>query len=133
MAFIFWASSLLPQEVDQSLQALAGLGRLSGVLGHLALYGILAALVHISLWSWRPANGGSFRWAMATVVLAVLYGISDEFHQSLVPGREPSAMDVLIDGAGALIGIIVVKYSAASWAHWMNLADRPFHRTEPNE
>jgi hypothetical protein len=133
MAFIFWASSLLPEEVDQSLRELAWLGVLRSVFGHLALYGILAGLLHISLWSWRTSNGGSLRWAMAAVVLAVLYGISDEFHQSLVPGREPSTLDVLVDGVGALTGAMVAKYSAASFTHWMRLAGGPFTSSEGNE
>jgi VanZ family protein len=97
------------------------------------MYGILAALIHISIWSWRTDTGGSLRWGMAALVLAVLYGISDEFHQSLVPGREPSTLDVLVDGAGALMGIVAVKYSAASLTHWMKLAGRPFRRSEAGE
>lgn len=133
MAFIFWASSLLPEEVDQSLQALAGLGQFRSVLGHLVMYGILAALLHISFWSWRASTGGSFRWAMAAVVLAVLYGVSDEFHQSMVPGRGPSTRDVLIDGVGALTGVLAVKYSAASVTHWMKLAGRPSNNSEGDE
>lgn len=133
MAFIFWASSLPPEEVDQSLQGLAGLGLLRSILGHLALYGILAALMHICLWSWRPAAGRSLWWAMATLALAVLYGVSDELHQAQVPGREPSALDVLTDGAGAMMGIMMVKYLAAGVSHWLRLAGRPFSRFEPEE
>jgi VanZ family protein len=37
-------------------------------------------------------------WMMAT-----LYSTTDEFHQSFVPGRHPSASDVLIDSLGAAI------------------------------
>ena len=38
------------------------------------------------------------------VVFAVIYGISDEFHQAFVPGRSVSAFDVLIDTLGGLTG-----------------------------
>ncbi len=41
----------------------------------------------------------------AAVCLAFLYAVSDEFHQSFVPGRTPSAWDVCIDTAGAIIGL----------------------------
>lgn len=38
--------------------------------------------------------------------LAVLYALTDEFHQSFVPGRSPSVWDVfLFDNLGALVSI----------------------------
>jgi VanZ family protein len=37
---------------------------------------------------------------------AVLYAVTDEFHQSFVPGRHPSIWDVLIfDNLGALVSL----------------------------
>ncbi len=44
-----------------------------------------------------------------TVVCLVLlsgliYGVADEFHQSFIPGRDPSVFDVMYDGLGLLIG-----------------------------
>jgi VanZ family protein len=39
-------------------------------------------------------------------LLAVLYAVTDEFHQSFVPGRHPSPWDVLLfDNFGALIAL----------------------------
>lgn len=49
-------------------------------------------------------NGGFF----LSTVITVSYGISDEYHQSFVPGREASVRDVLADGAGALVGILLI-------------------------
>jgi len=37
------------------------------------------------------------------IILAILYGISDEFHQSFVPGRQSSIKDVLTNTAGILL------------------------------
>ena len=133
MAFIFWASSISPEEVDQSLQAISGLGvRLRNVLGHLAIYAILASLLQMSVWSWRKSTGGSLWWTTAVVVFSVLYGISDEYHQSLVLGRDPSSVDLLTDGLGALTGVMMVQYAAASFSHWMRLTGRPFGMSEPD-
>jgi VanZ family protein len=42
--------------------------------------------------------------AVLAVVFSVLYGISDEYHQSFVPGRDATAWDVLKDTVGAVIG-----------------------------
>lgn len=49
---------------------------------------------------------------LALVVLGVvLYGISDEFHQMFVPGRDFSWFDVLADGAGGIIGACLFMVS----------------------
>ena len=41
-------------------------------------------------------------------LLAVLYASADEFHQSFVPGRHPSPVDVfLFDGGGAAIMLLI--------------------------
>lgn len=39
---------------------------------------------------------------------AILYAFTDEFHQSFVPGRTPSLIDVGIDTIGAFIGLVPV-------------------------
>lgn len=39
------------------------------------------------------------------LLTCVLYAISDEVHQSFVPGRGAQVKDVLIDSAGAIVGI----------------------------
>jgi hypothetical protein len=67
--------------------------------GHMIGYGILAlAYWRIFEFSW---NRRSLAW-----LLAVLYALTDEFHQSLVPGRHPSLFDVFVfDNFGALIAL----------------------------
>ena len=39
-------------------------------------------------------------------LLAILFAITDEFHQSFTPGRNPSVWDVLVyDNLGAIVGV----------------------------
>ena len=40
--------------------------------------------------------------------VGILYAISDEIHQSFVPGRGASIRDVCIDTSGVIMGIIMV-------------------------
>lgn len=50
---------------------------------------------------------------LLNVVLCVLYGISDEWHQSFVPMRTPDPQDLLHDGIGAAIAgllVLIVYY-----------------------
>jgi hypothetical protein len=46
-----------------------------------------------------------YRWIMAWM-MAILFAMSDEFHQSFVAGRTSSVSDVLIDSAGAGLALI---------------------------
>lgn len=39
-------------------------------------------------------------------VFCLLYAISDEIHQSFIPGRSGNIVDVLIDSAGSISGIL---------------------------
>jgi len=41
--------------------------------------------------------------------LAVLYALTDEWHQSYVPGRYGSLWDVVIDALGSIISIFLSK------------------------
>lgn len=41
-------------------------------------------------------------------LVGLIYAITDEYHQSFVEGRGPSATDVCIDTAGVCIGIVIV-------------------------
>ena len=51
-----------------------------------------------------PRRGGYW----LAMVLTILYGISDELHQSFVPTRDSSVIDVLSDSVGALLGILAL-------------------------
>jgi VanZ family protein len=43
--------------------------------------------------------------ALGAIVATVVYGISDEFHQSFVPGRTSDIADVVADGVGATVAM----------------------------
>ena len=47
---------------------------------------------------------------IAAFVLASIYGITDELHQSMVPGRDATAGDVAADTVGAFIGSLVASF-----------------------
>ena len=46
-------------------------------------------------------------WAVGTI-----YAVTDEFHQTLVPGRSGEVLDVCIDAAGVLCGVVVMSVIA---------------------
>lgn len=72
------------------------------VSGHLLAYAVLAGTSLVALsWGRQPR----LRDAAVALVIAVLYGLSDELHQSFVPDRTGRLDDVVTDTVGALIGI----------------------------
>jgi VanZ family protein len=71
--------------------------------GHLLSYALLAWLWLRALQSALPPRPLTY----AVLVIAVIYAISDEFHQTFVPGRNGTAVDVLIDSIGALFAILL--------------------------
>lgn len=66
-----------------------------GALGLSLFSALLLTFTKKHLWLWA-------------FIISVLYAISDELHQSFVPGRSMELRDVLIDSAGALAGILLV-------------------------
>ncbi|HJP40963.1 MAG TPA: VanZ family protein [Dehalococcoidia bacterium] len=49
---------------------------------------------------------------LLTLAGCVIYGASDEFHQSFVPGRDADLFDLLLDVVGSTVGIVAVAVSA---------------------
>lgn len=70
---------------------------------HLFLYFMLAALVHTALRIYLPKRKSFL--AIDTVIFCLLYGVSDEFHQSFVPGRTATAIDLVADVLGATLAV----------------------------
>lgn len=70
--------------------------------GHMIGYAGLA------LSYWRALGFRREKWWLAWG-FALLYAVSDEFHQSFVPGRHPSVVDVLVfDNLGALVSLWIL-------------------------
>jgi len=72
---------------------------------HIVEYAILTALLYRGF---RVSGFTKKRAAGISIVMAILYGFSDEFHQSFTPGREPKVRDVLFDTIGSVLAIYLI-------------------------
>lgn len=91
MAVIYYLSSL------PSVPGPPGLS----YVAHFLAYAILAlALV------WPLPKGN--HWLVAALILASLYGVTDEWHQRFVPGRISDPLDWLTDTVGAATALLFV-------------------------
>lgn len=70
---------------------------------HFGVYFVLAALVHRALRHPAAPKGVREHHLLVMIVVTALYGLSDEIHQSFVPGRNPSLLDLLADAGGAVL------------------------------
>lgn len=77
----------------------------AAIVGHLVAFGMLSVLLAAGLlaigWSIPGALLGAW-------IGTVIYGITDEFHQSFVEGRDASLFDVIVDAIGATVVVIVL-------------------------
>jgi VanZ family protein len=117
MGFIFWMStgtftsentSLIIQPIlhflmpSLSPEEIAEIHAAIRKLGHLTEYFILGILL-FRAFRGESKELRSLRWAFSSFLVIVLYAASDEFHQSFVPERTSSLVDVGIDALGGII------------------------------
>ena len=117
LAFIFFASSdafnagntsriigplvlwLFPQTSPETLATIHFITRKLAHFTEYAILGFLAAR------AFRPRP----RWFLICAILIVVYALLDEYHQSFVPSRTASIFDSLIDSAGGLTALVIVR------------------------
>lgn len=74
---------------------------------HMGAYFIMA------IFAWRVFNEYLSKpkvIIITSLFFCSLYGVSDEWHQSLVPGREADLLDWVADTLGALIALSMLHY-----------------------
>jgi VanZ family protein len=78
---------------------------------HAVVYAILG-------WLWWRALSPDRKFTWSTFCMAlgmvILYALSDEYHQLYVPGRAAETADVLLDTAGGLAALLLIRRS--EWA-----------------
>lgn len=69
-------------------------------IAHITEYTVLGFLVENTI---KNSNRNSY----ISLIICLSYAITDELHQSLVPGRSPQISDIIIDSIGSSLGIII--------------------------
>lgn len=107
MAAIFFFSSLPSNEIPNLGPFDFSVKKLAHMLG----YAFLAQAYLYGL-SREKHRSILFAW-----ILTILYAMTDEYHQSFVPGRSPRWFDVGIDSLGSLIGLLpsIINRTSRFW------------------
>jgi VanZ family protein len=99
-----WLSFLLGLVSDVPADRFGAVHLIVRKTAHLVEYGLLGFLAYRAFHcTWRdwPAD----RWWVGSLALALACATTDELYQSTVPSRTGSFWDVLVDAAGASLGV----------------------------
>ena len=104
---ILWAGLIFlfsAQSVLASLEVSA-LDFVFKKVAHMFVYGVLYLLLHRALLMLFPNRAWWF-YLFIPLLVCLAYALTDEYHQSLVPGRHPSSRDIGYDMLGVVIAIL---------------------------
>lgn len=79
-------------------------------INHFIAYFVLAVLVNLTLIYQRKSRFLFEKAMVATIVICLFYGVVDELHQMLVPGRFAETMDWIADSLGAISSVLLVNF-----------------------
>lgn len=71
---------------------------------HLVLFALLGVFVYNSI----DLPKGRKRFLVA-LIICILYAVSDEIHQSFIPGRACRMSDIVIDATGIAVGQLLMR------------------------
>lgn len=76
---------------------------------HVAEYAILYFLVFRAFYIFPDRHSQTKSTFLSAITIAIFYAITDEVHQTLVPTREGTVRDVLIDTLGIVIMYTLIR------------------------
>ena len=74
---------------------------------HIVLYFGFGILLYLTFFNSEKQNFKKYA-AIFAIIVGILYGMTDEFHQSFVPGRVASTADIFANGIGLTIAQILI-------------------------
>lgn len=111
-----WVSNIIPfiknmQEPDKTILKEDILTPIVRKTAHFSIYAMLGFLTINFVLTFKDIklkfkNKEMYKYIVISLLFCFIYAISDEFHQSFIPGRSCEFRDVLIDTSGALVGIL---------------------------
>lgn len=85
---------------------------------HASMYGALALSCLFALQPWIRVKPFPV-FGAGVILFCLLYGVSDEFHQSFIPGRSSEWQDLVADASGSIL--VVFGWWFWSWRNRQSL------------
>lgn len=112
MSIIFYLSSRSSFPVEMPSWAIAG-----DKVVHIIIYGTLGFLF-LRAWILGDWTLWTVKSAVITVLFTTCYGMTDEFHQLFVPGRDCSVSDLMADSIGGILAGLSVYLYGKQFKRW---------------
>lgn len=104
---IYWVILLILTSLPSGIAVTVDV---SDKVNHFGAYGLLSVLLFLTMnfQMKYPFLKKNANWL--TVLIASSYGVLDELHQMLVPGRSCEFLDWLADISGSLLGVLIIQW-----------------------
>ena len=104
---IYWLILFILTSVPSSSALTIGV---SDKIEHFGAYGLLSGILYLNLFFQKKFKLLKKYPATFTIIIASFYGLLDELHQLIVPGRSAEILDWFADFSGALIAVLATRY-----------------------
>ena len=91
-------------------QSVPSLGIGGDKVVHFFAYLILSALLYLTFIFQEKLSFAQRNAILLTLAIAICYGVLDELHQMLVPGRSAELLDWIADALGAACGVLITFF-----------------------
>lgn len=104
---IYWIVLLIATSIPADHMPSVGVG---DKFSHFFAYLILSALLYFAFSLQEKYSTLKNNPALISAGIASVYGIFDELHQMLIPGRSAELLDWIADFCGAIVGVLIARY-----------------------
>ncbi len=117
MAVVAWAAMIFLASNQPGLAVSddPGVDRPLRQVAHIGVYGVLTVLL---AWASCGRHFPSLRVALVAGSVALVYGVSDEWHQTMVPTRTGRPEDLVWDALGAAISVGIIVAAGMALGRW---------------
>ena len=91
-------------------QSVPSLGIGGDKVVHFFAYFILSVLLYLTFIFQEKLSFAQRNAILLTLAVAICYGVLDELHQMLVPGRSAELLDWIADATGAACGVLITSF-----------------------
>ena len=104
---VYWIILLIATSIPAQSVPSFGVG---DKVNHFLAYFILSILLYLTFSFQEKSLFAKRNAALLTIAVVLLYGVLDELHQMLIPGRSAEFLDWAADAVGAICGVLIISF-----------------------